>query len=93
MTLFRTILNVFSAFVLCSSCARHSGPAPLNLEDASVQWAAPDSSEEEGILSQQRALAIYILSLSPKERAEWVSGTFTENELSTFVDSLQTKPK
>jgi hypothetical protein len=93
MTFFRSVLSVFATFVLCSSCARHSGPAPLNLEDSSVQWTAPDSTIEDDINIQQRALAIYILSLPPKERAAWVSGTFTEQELNSLLDTLQQHPK
>jgi hypothetical protein len=93
MTFFRSVLSVFTAFVLFSSCARHSGPAPLNLEDSSVQWTAPDSTIDDDINIQQRALAIYILSLPPKERAEWVTGTFTEQELNSLLDTLQQHPK
>jgi|GEM_PF-771647 len=93
MTLFRFILSVFAALVLLSSCARNSGPGPLNLEDASIQWSAPDSTEEEGILAQQRALAIYILSLPPKERAEWVSSALSEEQMKALTDTLQKPPK
>lgn len=93
MTLFRFILSVFAALVLLSSCARNSGPGPLNLEDASVQWSAPDSTEKDGILAQQRALAIYILSLPPKERAEWVSSALSEEQMKALTDTLQKPPK
>ena len=93
MTLFRIILSVFTVLALLSSCARNSGPGPLNLEDASIQWSAPDSTEEEGILAQQRALAIYILSLPPKERAEWVSSALSEEQMKALTDTLQKPPK
>lgn len=93
MTLFRCGLNVFAAFALLSSCARNSGPGPLNLEDASVQWAASDTTEQEDILTQQRALAIYLLSLPPKERAQWVSSALTEAQMNAMLDSLEIKPK
>jgi hypothetical protein len=93
MTLFRCGLNVFATFALLSSCARNSGPGPLNLEDASIQWSASDATEQEDILTQQRALAIYILSLPPKERAEWVSSALSEEQMNAMLDSLQTQPK
>jgi hypothetical protein len=93
MTLFRCGLNVFAAFALLSSCARNSGPGPLNLEDASVQWAASDATEQEDILTQQRALAIYILSLPPKERAQWVSSALSEEQMKGITDTLQKPPK
>jgi len=93
MTLFRFILSVFAVLALLSSCARNSGPGPLNLEDASIQWATPDSTELEDILAQQRALAIYILSLPPKERAQWVSSALSEEQMNALNDTLQKPPK
>ncbi|MFM2038958.1 MAG: hypothetical protein RL432_1897 [Bacteroidota bacterium] len=93
MSLFRCELSVFAAFILLSSCAMNSGPGPLNLEDASIQWAASDSTKQEEILTQQRALAMYILSLPSKERAQWVSSTLSEEQMKAFTDTLQKPPK
>ncbi|NBO60936.1 MAG: hypothetical protein EBU82_08200, partial [Flavobacteriia bacterium] len=65
----------------------------LNLEDASVQWAASDATEQEDILTQQRALANYILSLPPNERAQWVSSALSEEQMKALTDTLQKPPK
>ena len=88
---FMTGMLALSAFLF--ACARHSSPSPLSLDDKSFASTPIDSTQEEGYNADQRALAIYILSLSPKERAAWVSGTFTEQELTSFLDSLQLQPK
>lgn len=88
---FMTGMLAISAFLF--ACARHSTPSPLYLDEKSVASTPTDSTQEEGYNADQRALAIYILSLPPKERAAWVSGTFTEQELNSFLDSLQLHPK
>ena len=88
---FMTGMLAISAFLF--ACARHSTPSPLYLDEKSVASTPTDSTQEEGYNADQRALAIYILSLPPKERAAWVSGTFTEQELNSFLDSLQLQPK
>lgn len=50
-----------------------------------------DSTNVPGYNPSQRALAIYILSLPEKERQEWIRGTFTEEEMNSFLDSLEIK--
>lgn len=50
-----------------------------------------DSTQVPGYNPYQRALAIYILSLPEKERKEWISGTFTEEEMNQFLDSINIK--
>ena len=88
---FMTGMLAISAFLF--ACARHSTPSPLYLDEKSVASTPTDSTQEEGYNADQRALAIYIFSLPPKERAAWVSGTFTEDERNALLDSIQVKKK
>lgn len=57
--------------------------------DAYSQVNVQDSTEYNEIMKSQRALAIYIESLSEKEQKEWVNGTFTEKEKNEFVKSIE----
>lgn len=53
--------------------------------------ALVEDSTNSLIYKQQEALAIYIMSLSEKERQEWIRGTFTEEEMNALLDSLEIK--
>lgn len=90
---FRLLISIFSLFTLLVSCARYPGPPPLNLEDSSIQLSVADSILEEGYNASQRALANYILTLPPEEQKKWISGSFTKQELNSFIDTLQKKPR
>lgn len=87
--LFRFGIGLFTITTLLLACARNNYPAPLYLDETSFIPAAADSTQIERNNAEQRAFAIYILSLAPNERAAWVSGAFTEEERKALLDSIQ----
>lgn len=80
---------VFALLIVFSIIGCRSKKECCQSESKVVQVV--DSTNVPGYNQSQRALAIYILSLSEKERQEWIRGTFTEEEMNSFLDSLEIK--
>lgn len=57
--------------------------------DAYSELKVQEDTDKQEIMRSQRALAIYIQSLSEEEKNEWIKGTFTEKEKNEFIKSIK----
>jgi hypothetical protein len=86
----KTIISfTIGLFILTSCFNKHVYDSYKHQKYFVNQTNPRDSITEPGINEYQEAFAIYLMSLSEEERQEWVSGTFTEEEVYQFLDTIK----